>query len=38
MEESGAMSVTGRVTREAGIEVQIVDPKRVRSFAVSAPR
>jgi transposase len=39
MEASGGYERDwARVMREAGIEVQIVDPKRVRSFAVSAPR
>ena len=39
MEASGGYErVWARVLREAGIEVRIVDPKRVRSFALSAGR
>jgi transposase len=39
MEASGGYErVWARVLREAGIEVRIVDPKRVRSFAQSAGR
>jgi transposase len=39
MEASGGYERTwARVLREAGIEVRIVDPKRVRSFALSAGR
>ena len=37
MEASGGYErVWAKVPREAGIEVRIVDPKRVRSFALSA--
>jgi len=39
MEASGGYErAWARVLREAGIEVRIVDPKRVRSFALSAGR
>ena len=39
MEASGGYErVWAKVLREAGIEVRIVDPKRVRSFALSAGR
>lgn len=39
MEASGGYErIWARVLREAGIEVRIVDPKRVRSFAQSAGR
>ena len=39
MEASGGYErVWARLLREAGIEVRIVDPKRVRSFALSAGR
>jgi transposase len=39
MEASGGYERTwARVLRESGIEVRIVDPKRVRSFALSAGR
>jgi transposase len=39
MEASGGYErVWAKVLREAGIEVRIVDPKRVRSFAQSAGR
>src|SRR5260370_24805223 len=39
MEGSGGYERDGaRVLRQAGIEVRIVDPKRVRSFALSAGR
>jgi transposase len=39
MEASGGYErVWARVLREAGIEVRIVDPKRVRNFALSAGR
>jgi transposase len=39
MEASGGYErVWARVLREAGIEVRIVDPKRVRGFALSAGR
>ena len=39
MEASGGYErVWARVLREAGIEVRVVDPKRVRSFARSAGR
>jgi transposase len=39
MEASGGYErAWARVVREAGIEVRIVDPKRVRSFALSAGR
>jgi transposase len=39
MEASGGYErVWARILREAGIEVRIVDPKRVRSFALSAGR
>ena len=39
MEASGGYErVWAKLLRQAGIEVRIVDPKRVRSFAVSAGR
>ncbi len=39
MEASGGYErVWAKVLREAGIEVRIVDPKRVRNFALSAGR
>lgn len=39
MEASGGYErIWARALREAGIEVRIVDPKRVRSFALSAGR